>query len=134
MGAPRGKELDLPGRHDEDEPHIFIGIDWLESVAFGHVSEIGERVLIIGVGNTAMDCCRTSRRLGGRDIKVMEKKCRVKRKGLASTSTRDVNNGSSETENPSAALEALNQTVKALKGGSPNTSEQNIGPRRIRHR
>jgi NADPH-dependent glutamate synthase beta subunit-like oxidoreductase/ferredoxin len=76
VGAPRGKELDLPGRHDEVEPHIFIGIDWLESVAFGHVSEIGERVLIIGVGNTAMDCCRTSRRLGGRDIKVMARRPR----------------------------------------------------------
>jgi hypothetical protein len=69
-----------------------------------------------------------------RDIREMEKKCRVKRKGLDSTSTRAVNNGSSETENPSAALDALNQTVKALKGGSPNTSEQNTGPRRIRHR
>ena len=76
VGAPRGKELDLPGRHDEVESHIFIGIDWLESVAFGHVSEIGERVLIIGVGNTAMDCCRTSRRLGGRDIKVMARRPR----------------------------------------------------------
>jgi NADPH-dependent glutamate synthase beta subunit-like oxidoreductase/ferredoxin len=76
VGAPRGKELDLPGRHDEAESHIFIGIDWLESVAFGHVSEIGERVLIIGVGNTAMDCCRTSRRLGGRDIKVMARRPR----------------------------------------------------------
>jgi NADPH-dependent glutamate synthase beta subunit-like oxidoreductase/ferredoxin len=76
VGAPRGKELNLPGRHDEVESHIFIGIDWLESVAFGHVSEIGERVLIIGVGNTAMDCCRTSRRLGGRDIKVMARRPR----------------------------------------------------------
>jgi NADPH-dependent glutamate synthase beta subunit-like oxidoreductase/ferredoxin len=76
VGAPRGKELDLPGRHDELESHIFIGIDWLESVAFEHISEIGERVLIIGVGNTAMDCCRTSRRLGGRDIKVMARRPR----------------------------------------------------------
>ena len=77
VGAPRGKELDLPGRHDEvGDTHIYIGIDWLESVAFGHVSEIGERVLIIGVGNTAMDCCRTSRRLGGRDIKVMARRPR----------------------------------------------------------
>ncbi len=76
VGAPRGKELDLPGRHDEIESHIHIGIDWLESVAFGHLSAIGERVLIIGVGNTAMDCCRTSRRLGGRDIKVMARRPR----------------------------------------------------------
>jgi formate dehydrogenase beta subunit len=76
VGAPRGKELDLPGRHDEVETRIHIGIDWLESVAFGHVTEIGERVLIIGVGNTAMDCCRTSRRLGGRDIKVMARRAR----------------------------------------------------------
>jgi NADPH-dependent glutamate synthase beta subunit-like oxidoreductase/ferredoxin len=76
VGAPRGKELDLPGRHDELESHIHIGIDWLESVAFGHISAIGERVLIIGVGNTAMDCCRTSRRLGGRDIKVMARRPR----------------------------------------------------------
>ncbi|HLV25723.1 MAG TPA: FAD-dependent oxidoreductase [Gemmatimonadales bacterium] len=73
-GAPKGKELELPGRHDTDRIHI--GIDWLESVHFEHVSSIGERVLIIGVGNTAMDCCRTSKRLGGRDIKVMARRGR----------------------------------------------------------
>ncbi|MFN3325325.1 MAG: FAD-dependent oxidoreductase [Bryobacteraceae bacterium] len=73
-GAPRGKELELPGRHDTDRIHI--GIDWLESIAFGHVDSIGERVLIIGVGNTAMDCCRSSRRLGGKDIKVMARRPR----------------------------------------------------------
>src|SRR5205085_8081255 len=73
-GAPRGKELDLPGRHETDR--IYIGIDWLESIAFEHVDSIGERVLIIGVGNTAMDCCRSSRRLGGTDIKVMARRPR----------------------------------------------------------
>ncbi|MGI9071337.1 MAG: FAD-dependent oxidoreductase [Bryobacteraceae bacterium] len=73
-GAPRGKDLDIPGRHDTDRIHI--GIDWLESVAFGHVDSIGEKVLIIGVGNTAMDCCRSSRRLGGKDIKVMARRPR----------------------------------------------------------
>jgi len=73
-GAPRGKDLDIPGRHDTDR--IYIGIDWLESIAFDHVDSIGERVLIIGVGNTAMDCCRSSRRLGGRDIKVMARRPR----------------------------------------------------------
>ncbi|MDE3065369.1 MAG: FAD-dependent oxidoreductase, partial [Acidobacteriota bacterium] len=75
VGAPRGKELDLEGRA-EGGANIHIGIDWLESVAFGHLETIGERVLIIGVGNTAMDCCRTSRRLGGRDIKVMARRPR----------------------------------------------------------
>ena len=73
-GAPRGKNLDIPGRHDTDRIHL--GIDWLESVAFGHTESIGERVLIIGVGNTAMDCCRTSRRMGGTDIKVMARRPR----------------------------------------------------------
>ncbi|HET8691184.1 MAG TPA: FAD-dependent oxidoreductase [Steroidobacteraceae bacterium] len=73
-GAPKGKELDLPGRREADRVHI--GIAWLESVAFGHVSSIGERVLIIGVGNTAMDCCRTSLRLGARSVKVMARKPR----------------------------------------------------------
>jgi NADPH-dependent glutamate synthase beta subunit-like oxidoreductase/ferredoxin len=73
-GAPRGKNLDLPGRYETDRIHI--GIDWLGSVAFGHTDSIGKRVLIIGVGNTAMDCCRTSRRLGGRDIKVMARRPR----------------------------------------------------------
>jgi len=68
-GAPKGKELDLPGRHDSNRVHI--GIDWLESVAFQHVDKIGERVLIIGVGNTAMDCCRSSLRLGAKEVKVM---------------------------------------------------------------
>jgi NADPH-dependent glutamate synthase beta subunit-like oxidoreductase len=74
-GAPKGKELDLPGRHDTDRIHI--GISWLESVAFGHVERIGERVLIIGVGNTAMDCCRSSLRLGAKDVKVMARKPRA---------------------------------------------------------
>jgi formate dehydrogenase (NADP+) beta subunit len=73
-GAPKGKELELPGRHDTDRIHI--GISWLESVAFGHIGSIGERVLIIGVGNTAMDCCRTSLRLGARSVKVMARKPR----------------------------------------------------------
>ncbi len=73
-GAPKGKELDLPGRHDSDRIHI--GITWLEAVAFGHVQSIGERVLIIGVGNTAMDCCRSSLRLGATSVKVMARKPR----------------------------------------------------------
>ncbi len=73
-GAPRGKELNLPGR-DATE-NIYIGIDWLESVAFEHIDKIGKQVLIIGVGNTAMDCCRTSLRLGASDVKVMARKPR----------------------------------------------------------
>ena len=77
VGAPRGKELDIPGRYDEvGDSHIFIGIDWLESVAFSHVDRIGQHVLIIGVGNTAMDCCRTSRRMGGTTIRVMARRPR----------------------------------------------------------
>jgi NADPH-dependent glutamate synthase beta subunit-like oxidoreductase len=74
-GAPRGKDLEIPGRQ-EAATNIHIGIDWLESIAFGHVDKIGRRVLIIGVGNTAMDCCRSSRRLGGTDIKVMARRPR----------------------------------------------------------
>jgi len=73
-GAPKGKELELPGRRQSDRIHI--GITWLESVAFGHIGSIGERVLIIGVGNTAMDCCRTSLRLGATSVKVMARKPR----------------------------------------------------------
>ncbi len=74
-GAPRGKDLKIPGR-EEAAANIHIGIDWLFSIAFGHIDKIGERVLIIGVGNTAMDCCRSSRRLGGKDIKVMARRPR----------------------------------------------------------
>jgi NADPH-dependent glutamate synthase beta subunit-like oxidoreductase/ferredoxin len=73
-GAPRGKELELPGRHDTK--NIYIGIDWLESVAFEHIEKVGAKVLIIGVGNTAMDCCRTSLRLGAKNVKVMARKPR----------------------------------------------------------
>ncbi|MBH98437.1 MAG: glutamate synthase [Rhodospirillaceae bacterium] len=73
-GAPKGKDLDIPGRKDTD--HIHIGIDWLESVAFDHIDSIGKKVLIIGVGNTAMDCCRTSLRLGAKNVKVMARKPR----------------------------------------------------------
>ncbi len=69
-GAPRGRELDIPGRQ-EAKAHIHIGLDWLSSVSFGHVDRIGKRVIVLGGGNTAMDCCRTSRRLGGEDVKVI---------------------------------------------------------------
>jgi NADPH-dependent glutamate synthase beta subunit-like oxidoreductase/ferredoxin len=69
-GAPRGRDLDIPGRSDASS-HIHIGIDWLSSVSFGHVTSIGKRVIVLGGGNTAMDCCRSSKRLGGSDVKVI---------------------------------------------------------------
>ena len=69
-GAPRGRDLDLPGR-EEARANIHVGIDWLSSVSFGHINKIGRRVIVLGGGNTAMDCCRTSRRLGGEDVKVV---------------------------------------------------------------
>jgi NADPH-dependent glutamate synthase beta subunit-like oxidoreductase/ferredoxin len=74
-GAPKGKNLEAPGRHATDRIHI--GIEWLESIAFGHIDRVGERVLIIGVGNTAMDCCRSSLRLGAKEVKVMARKPRA---------------------------------------------------------
>ena len=73
-GAPKGKELDLPGRHDTDQ--VFIGIEWLESIHFGHITSVGKKVLIIGVGNTAMDCCRSAKRLGATDVKVISRRTR----------------------------------------------------------
>jgi formate dehydrogenase (NADP+) beta subunit len=69
-GAPRGRNLEIPGR-TEAALHIHIGIDWLASVSFGHVKTIGKRVIVLGGGNTAMDCCRSARRLGGSDVKVI---------------------------------------------------------------
>jgi formate dehydrogenase (NADP+) beta subunit len=69
-GAPRGRDLDLPGRR-EAAANIHIGIDWLASVSFGHIEKIGQRVIVLGGGNTAMDCCRSSRRLGGAEVKVL---------------------------------------------------------------
>ena len=69
-GAPRGRDLDIPGR-EKAAKNIHIGIDWLSSVSFGHVNRIGKRVIVLGGGNTAMDCCRSSRRLGGEDVKVI---------------------------------------------------------------
>ena len=69
-GAPRGRELDVPGRK-EAAAHIHIGIDWLASVSFGHVKSIGKRVVVLGGGNTAMDCCRSARRLGGEEVNVV---------------------------------------------------------------
>jgi NADPH-dependent glutamate synthase beta subunit-like oxidoreductase len=69
-GAPRGRELEIPGRK-EAAAIIHIGIDWLASVSFGHTEKIGRRVIVLGGGNTAMDCCRTSRRLGGEEVQVV---------------------------------------------------------------
>jgi NADPH-dependent glutamate synthase beta subunit-like oxidoreductase len=69
-GAPRGRDLDIPGRN-EAAKNIHIGIDWLSSVSFGHINKIGRRVVVLGGGNTAMDCCRSSRRLGGEEVTVV---------------------------------------------------------------
>ena len=69
-GAPRGRDLEIPGRK-EAAANIHVGIDWLSSVSFGHTKKIGKRVIVLGGGNTAMDCCRTSRRLGGDDVRVV---------------------------------------------------------------
>ena len=69
-GAPRGRDLDIPGR-TEAAANIHIGIDWLSSVSFGHIGKIGRRVVVLGGGNTAMDCCRSARRLGGEDVQVV---------------------------------------------------------------
>src|SRR5579872_1934929 len=69
-GAPRGRDLDIPGRN-EAAANIHIGIDWLSSISFGHIDKIGKRVIVLGGGNTAMDCCRSARRLGGDDVKVI---------------------------------------------------------------
>jgi NADPH-dependent glutamate synthase beta subunit-like oxidoreductase/ferredoxin len=69
-GAPRGRDLDIPGRHEAAD-NIHIGIDWLSSVSFGHIDKIGRRVVVLGGGNTAMDCCRSSRRLGGKEVTVV---------------------------------------------------------------
>ncbi|HNJ73718.1 MAG TPA: FAD-dependent oxidoreductase [Pseudomonadales bacterium] len=69
-GAPRGRDLDLPGRQ-QAAASIHLGIDWLSSVSFGHTQKIGARVIVLGGGNTAMDCCRTARRLGGEDVRVV---------------------------------------------------------------
>ena len=69
-GAPRGRDLQIPGR-DEAKADIHIGIDWLASVSFGHITSVGERVIVLGGGNTAMDCCRSARRLGAKDVKVI---------------------------------------------------------------
>ena len=69
-GAPRGRDLAVPGRQDA-AAHIHIGIDWLASVSFGHITSVPPRVIVLGGGNTAMDCCRSARRLGGSDVKVI---------------------------------------------------------------
>jgi formate dehydrogenase (NADP+) beta subunit len=69
-GAPRGRDLDIPGRK-EAARNIHIGIDWLSGVSFGHINRIGKRVVVLGGGNTAMDCCRSSRRLGGEEVTVV---------------------------------------------------------------
>ena len=69
-GAPRGRDADLPGRQ-EAAAHIHIGIEWLANVAFGHTEKVSPRVIVLGGGNTAMDCCRSARRLGGEDVKVV---------------------------------------------------------------
>ncbi|MET0379228.1 MAG: FAD-dependent oxidoreductase, partial [Spongiibacteraceae bacterium] len=78
-GAPRGRDLEIPGR-EEGKANIHIGIDWLSSVAFGHITSIGKKVIVLGGGNTAMDCCRTSIRLGGDSVTVTVRSPRAEMK------------------------------------------------------
>ncbi len=78
-GAPRGRDLEIPGR-EEGKANIHIGIDWLSSVAFGHITNIGKKVIVLGGGNTAMDCCRTSIRLGGDSVTVTVRSPRAEMK------------------------------------------------------
>ena len=78
-GAPRGRDLNIPGRK-EGEANIHIGIDWLANVAFEHTDKIGKKVIVLGGGNTAMDCCRTSLRLGANDVKVIVRSPRAEMK------------------------------------------------------
>ena len=66
-GAPRGRDLELPGRSAAAE-HIHLGLDWLASVHFGHITTAGRRVIVLGGGNTAMDCCRTALRMGASEV------------------------------------------------------------------
>jgi len=75
-GAPRGRDLEIPGRKEGDA-NIHLGIDWLASVAFDHIDSIGKKVIVLGGGNTAMDCCRTSLRLGATDVKVIVRSPKV---------------------------------------------------------
>lgn len=70
-GAPRGRDLPKLAGRKEADANIHIGINWLANVAFEHTEKIGKKVIVLGGGNTAMDCCRTSRRLGGEDVKVI---------------------------------------------------------------
>lgn len=69
-GAPKGRNLSIPGREEADA-FIHIGIEWLESVAFEHRESISKKVIVLGGGNTAMDCCRTSKRIGGEEVTVV---------------------------------------------------------------
>jgi len=81
-GAPKGRELQLPGL-EQAAAHVHIGVNWLSSVAFEHITKIGKRVLVLGGGNTAMDCCRTARRMGGEDVKVVVRSPRENMKASA---------------------------------------------------
>ena len=108
-GAPRGRDLDIPGRREIGD-NIHIGIDWLASVSFGHVSQIAPRVIVLGGGNTAMDCCRSARRLGGTDVKVI------------------VRSGFDEMKaSPWEKEDALHEGIPILNFHLPKTFEHNNG-------
>jgi NADPH-dependent glutamate synthase beta subunit-like oxidoreductase len=59
MGASRGRELDIPGR---DLDGVINGVDFLLNANLGYRVALGERVLVIGGGNVAIDVARTALR------------------------------------------------------------------------
>jgi len=115
-GAPRGRELEIPGRQ-EAKANIHIGIDWLSSVSFGHTDKIGKRVIVLGGGNTAMDCCRTALRLGGMNVTVTVRSPRRVMKASAWEIEDAEHEGTGNDPGSTRALELREQVPEVVGDG-----------------
>jgi len=73
-GAHQGMKMGVEG---EDHPRVMECIDFLRDVALGKTFNLGDRVMVIGGGNAAIDSARTALRLGSKEVTILYRRTRA---------------------------------------------------------
>ncbi|MFC2040877.1 NADH-quinone oxidoreductase subunit NuoF [Chloroflexota bacterium] len=74
VGAHRGTSMRIEG---ENTPGVVDGIDFLREVSLGNKVDVGDKVLVVGGGNVAIDASRTALRLGAKEVTIVYRRTRA---------------------------------------------------------